>query len=445
MKQEKKKSGITLISLIITVIVMMILVGVTVSLITSNDLTRVAERVGEEYSNQMATEGSLGEITINGKKYSSIQEYYNKISGEIPWFYEENEDGTITITGIDFSTYNATAGENQYGTADLEIDTLVFPEKIDGKTVKKVNWKDLVIPLDNIDTNSNSNIEIKGVKKIVFSDTITSLIANGYEGNNKEENENDVNFANFRLVFPDAEEVILPKNLTTIGAYFFAGWGVEKTGEWSYKHNLELTIPASVTTIGRDSFCGIKKILLEEGTSFSVRDVGEALCWTADSGKILDGFIASIGDYVNYNPTIKSLDGTKLSTSDIYYESSAEENGCYTQEFIATEDVKWRIIGYDMNAKTITLVSEYPIKSMSDEPLSLKGKVWPVNEICEIYGHGYGALSAKSLGTIDTEFLSWGSLGFVSIKDEYYQYYKTANAQAGRIVSSCPWLVGKFY
>lgn len=392
MKQENKKNGITLISLIITVIVMMILVGVTVSLITSNDLTRVAERVGEEYSNQMATEGSLGEITINGKKYSSLQAYYQKISGEIPWFYEENEDGTITITGIDFSTYNATAGENQYGTADLEIDTLVFPEKINGKIVKKVNWKDLVIPLDNIDTNSKSDIKIKGVKKIIFSDTITELYTNAYEGVNKDEKEsNDVNYANFRLIFPDAEEVKLPSNLKTIGSNFFAGWGLNTDSR------LNLKIPLSVDSIGTCAFNGINKVYLKYGTSFTTTDISDANRWEAKEVIIETGF--EIGDYVNYNPTISSLKGTALLDSEIYYKSLASNNGYADQEFRATADVKWRICDYDLSNGTITLISEYPINSIKNEPLTFKG-IGTTNEldtICAIYGNGYGAISAESI------------------------------------------------
>lgn len=392
MKQENKKNGITLISLIITVIVMMILVGVTVSLITSNDLTRVAERVGEEYSNQMATEGSLGEITINGKKYSSLQAYYQKISGEIPWFYEENEDGTITITGIDFSTYNATAGENQYGTADLEIDTLVFPEKINGKTVKKVNWKDLVIPLDNIDTNSKSDIKIKGVKKIIFSDTITELYTNAYEGVNKDEKEsNDVNYANFRLIFPDAEEVKLPSNLKTIGSNFFAGWGLDADSR------LNLRIPLSVDSIGTWAFNGINKVYLKYGTSFTTTDISDANRWEAYEVIIETGF--EIGDYVNYNPTISSLNGTALPDSEIYYKSLTSNNGYADQEFRATADVKWRICDYDLSNGTITLISEYPINSIKNEPLTFSGmgSTSELSTICSIYGKGYGALDSYSL------------------------------------------------
>lgn len=370
MKQENKKNGITLISLIITVIVMMILVGVTVSLITSNDLTRVAERVGEEYSNQMATEGSLGEITINGKKYSSIQEYYNKISGEIPWFYEENEDGTITITGIDFSTYNATAGENQYGTADLEIDTLVFPEKINGKIVKKVNWKDLVIPLDNIDTNSNSNIEIKGVKKIVFSDTITSLIANGYEGNNKEENENDVNFANFRLVFPDAEEVILPKNLTTIGAYFFAGWGAQKTGEWIYNSNLELTIPASVYSIGEFAFNYVKTIYMKAGT-FTEEEVEDAGEWGSSVVFDFSEYKVKVGDYIKYDPT--NLVYGELS--DLTYSGHK-----------ATNTINWRVLS--IHSGYVEIISEEPVQIGTYGGYEVRDEA--LENMCKIYGWGSG-------------------------------------------------------
>ena len=72
---NKKQKGITLVALIITIIVMMILVGVSVSMVINSDLLGTAKRAGELYGQSANSESSLGEITIDGITYASIEDY----------------------------------------------------------------------------------------------------------------------------------------------------------------------------------------------------------------------------------------------------------------------------------------------------------------------------------------------------------------------------------
>lgn len=385
MEKQKNKNGITLVALIITVIVMMILIGVTISLITSNDLTRVAENAVGQYENQMRIEGNLGEIEVDGKTYPSVEAYLQKLSGEIPWIYEENEDGTITITGIDFTIFESSGDRPNYATANMGIETLVFPTKLDGKTVVAVDWKDLIIPVDNIVAGDYADITLPGIKKVIFSDTIKYLDA----GYNTAEDEDS-----FKFILPDAEEVILPNGLEEIGDRFFSGWGWDEENRQS---NLELEIPASVRTIEGYAFNLIKKVYLKPG-KFTENDVDTAGRWGAN--EVIIDYAFEIGDYVNYNPTIADLNGTPVDNDEIYYKSLAANNGFVDQEFQATTSVKWRILDYSLTEGTITLISEYPINSITDEPLTFMGMGAEneLNTICSIYGHGYGAISAVSFG-----------------------------------------------
>lgn len=77
-KQDVKNSGITLIALIITIVVMLILVAVTVNIVINSGLLDTTKRAGDDYKTAMDTESHLGEeaqFTVGGVTYNSIEEY----------------------------------------------------------------------------------------------------------------------------------------------------------------------------------------------------------------------------------------------------------------------------------------------------------------------------------------------------------------------------------
>ena len=75
----KNKSGITLIALIITIIVMLILVAVSVQILIKSDLIGTAESAAEKYRIAAEKEQNLNEITIDGKTYESVEEYIEEL------------------------------------------------------------------------------------------------------------------------------------------------------------------------------------------------------------------------------------------------------------------------------------------------------------------------------------------------------------------------------
>ena len=108
-----------------------------------------------------------------------------------------------------------------------------------------------------------------------------------------------------------------------------------------------------------------------------------------------------VGDYVDYNPTIASKDGTKVEESKLSYTSpigtaSEHGNGKTEQTFKATADTNWRVLS--IKNGTVELISENVIKTFdTNSEFVLRGArgylyaEQELNEACKIFGYGYGA------------------------------------------------------
>ena len=161
-----------------------------------------------------------------------------------------------------------------------------------------------------------------------------------------------------------------------------------------------------------------------EGTDYTLSESAPFIVTYSDSGKsyIIDenGNVSEyvdiaqyvkVGAYVNYNPTISDKSGTQVEASKLTYTSptgtsptgsgtehgngytSTEEDG--GQTFTATADTKWRVL--DIGSGTVTLISENPITTDTGGNFTMNGAIGylyaerELNEICKIYGYGYGA------------------------------------------------------
>ena len=76
-KNFSSNRAITLIALITTIIVMLVLVGVSVSILVESDLIGAAEKAGDKFKSEQEKEQTLGQITIGNKTYASIGDYIN--------------------------------------------------------------------------------------------------------------------------------------------------------------------------------------------------------------------------------------------------------------------------------------------------------------------------------------------------------------------------------
>ena len=112
-----------------------------------------------------------------------------------------------------------------------------------------------------------------------------------------------------------------------------------------------------------------------------------------------------VGDYVDYNPTIASKDGTKVEESKLSYTSptgtaSEHGNGYSEQTFKATKNTQWRVLSIENG--TVELISRNGIKTFDkDLDFFIKGArgylyaEQELNEVSKIFGYGYGADTTK--------------------------------------------------
>ena len=101
MDKIKNKRGITLVALIITIIVILILVGVSIRVVNS-DLIGVAENTANAMKTAYAEEGQLSKVTIGGIEYNTIAEYMNQCNHE--WEAEVIKAANCSETGIQKKT-----------------------------------------------------------------------------------------------------------------------------------------------------------------------------------------------------------------------------------------------------------------------------------------------------------------------------------------------------
>ena len=102
MRREEK--GITLVSLIITIVVMLILVAVRINVIVNSNLIGYSEKTGDAYSGTIKNEENFGNdgITVNGKRYASVEDVAKGkvlIESNIPGGTKVEENKEYTIKG----------------------------------------------------------------------------------------------------------------------------------------------------------------------------------------------------------------------------------------------------------------------------------------------------------------------------------------------------------
>ena len=179
----KNTKGITLIALIITIIVMLILVSVSINIAIKTGLFEQAGNATKKYRGEQEKESNLSKITVGGVEYDSVEDYIAKNNGTsqdvVKWIYVDNGDGIVEITGIDLrgkkSEKKTIIGNTNYGTITLKLsnDTLVIPNKIDGKNVTKVALAENIY--DGMLESDDGWFTISGIKNLIFADGIEEL------------------------------------------------------------------------------------------------------------------------------------------------------------------------------------------------------------------------------------------------------------------------------
>ena len=209
--------------MVVTIVVLLILAGVSISLILDNNgIIKKSKDARKEYKQAQTNEQA--DLDNASKWIDDV--ISNKVEPEniSDWGYTEDDDGTITI--------------NSYKGNDI---TVIIPNYINGKPVKKIECDNYVVGYDK---NSiwDSNIcadnfqtywkEQKTIKKIIISEGIENI-------------GDDAFVASVGL-----ENIIIPNSVISIG----------KTAFWGCTELTSITIPNSVTSIGQNAFWGCTEL-----------------------------------------------------------------------------------------------------------------------------------------------------------------------------------------
>ncbi len=130
--------------------------------------------------------------------------------------------------------------------------------------------------------------------------------------------------------------------------------------------------------------------------------------------------VLQVGDYINYDPTNGgTITTTYTSPQGTYHtdqataiadtsENMVEGNGYADQTFSVNVNTNgWRVLGVDEETGEILLISTDVVKTTEDELFYIRGQTgyeWGVkelNDICAIYGQGKGANGARSITVED--------------------------------------------
>ena len=215
-----KQSGITLVALVVTIVVLLILAGISIRLVLDNN--GIINRAGD--AKDKHEQGKVNDQT----DLDNALDWMEEIAGPSivepenvdDWEYKTEDDGTLTITG-----YKGTETE------------VVIPNFINGVRVKKLYG-------------------VEGTKRSIWADEIRS-----------ENNRVWIVGSENTTAQETIEKVIISKGIEEIGAWAFVGTlklenieipsSVKYIGEGAFfecRNLMEITIPDSVTAINYKTF-----------------------------------------------------------------------------------------------------------------------------------------------------------------------------------------------
>ena len=292
----KKQKGISLIALVVTIVVLLILAGVTINLLLDeNGIIVKSKDARREYS-----QAKTNEETDLDSASSWIDEITNEPEIVEPkniadWNYTEEDDGTITIT-----SYKGTD------------TTVIIPNSINGKKVKKLSgtipsgyhigyfsiWNEKIR-----NGNEHDNVSSGYCKG---QDTITKVIISPGIEEIETSGASDGVFS----LSTALKEIIIPDTVVKIGPGTF--WGCKElkkvnipkkvdtisNGTFACCTNLEsITIPSNVTSIGENAFGMCKNLssIIIPSSVTSIGNVAFSYCENL-SNIIIPSSVTSIGN-----------------------------------------------------------------------------------------------------------------------------------------------------
>ena len=483
----KKQKGITLIALVVTIIVLLILAGVSIAMLTGNngiltqgqrakEETRIAgvEEVVKLYKQGKYIDSTTGSVTENA------DEMLENLKGQKLVSEDEidRENEIITIKRKDGSI----AKEIQYGMVTITISKTPENEKavrvtlkvesVEGTKALNVNSQE---DMENFLNKSEDekkdlirNIYPKAINKMTKNDenptnfkTLNDVIS--YLANNNELPENSEEaFWNYVEQQGGINEALLElmgflyynEQNKEIKGYIVTNPDGESLDTYIAKENgiYLFTVIDIGTGKKYERKVNVNNIVKpQKGTLAYMYEKAEDEGCTNSDGSCTNAEHLHIGDYVNYDP-LNFKDGTL--EKDKTASSSTDENGYSDQTFSINTDTKWRVLGEDDRGQ-ILIVSADPVKKdmgeTNDPYFYLKGAKGYINaetvleRISKIYGHGVGATGARSLKIEDVNKIcgvTVGSDGLTPAVDNWNNF-GTTKSYTDQYASPEDYLAGK--
>ena len=438
-KKLKNTKGITLIALVVTIIILLILAGISIAMLTGNNgvLTQ-GQRAKEE--TRIASVEETVKLYKQGKYIDSATKTTTENANEMLEDLKkqkllsedeiDRENEIITIKRKDGSI----AKEIQYGTLTINISKTPEKEKavrvtlkvesVEGTKALNVNSQE---DMENFLNKSEDekkdlirNIYPKAINKMTKNDenptnfkTLNDVIS--YLANNNELPENSEEaFWNYVEQQGGINEALLElmgflyynEQNKEIKGYIVTNPDGESLDTYIAKENgiYLFTVIDIGTGKKYERKVNVNNIVKpQKGTLAYMYEKAEEEGCTNSDGSCTNAEHLHIGDYVDYNP-LNFKEGTL--EKDKTASSSTDENGNSDQTFSINTDTKWRVLGEDDRGQ-ILIVSADPVKKdMGDTNnpyfylYGAKGYINAEKElekISKIYGHGVGATEARSL------------------------------------------------
>ena len=451
----KSTKGITLIALVVTIIILLLLAGVSIAMLTGNngiltqgqrakEETRIAgvEEVVKLYKQGKYIDSTTGSVTENA------DEMLENLKGQKLVSEDEidRENEIITIKRKDGSI----AKEIQYGMVTITISKTPENEKAVRVTLKveSVEGTETSMTEENIANVGNFIVNLSDNKK---KDLIRSMYPK-YVNKETQSSSNPTNFktlndvisymVNKNMIQENSESAFwnwieqkgginnclgfcisllcIDEETKELKGYIIINPVKENSDIYIAKENGEYSFTIIDIVTGKEykRKVNVNNIVKpQKGTLAYMYEKAEEEGCTNSDGSCTNAEHLHIGDYVNYNP-LNFKDGTL--EKDKTASSSTDENGYSDQTFSINTDTKWRVLGEDDRGQ-ILIVSADPVKKDMGETNNpyfyLKGAKGYINaetaleRISKIYGHGVGATGARSLKIEDVNKICGVTVG----------------------------------
>ena len=356
MNKKTKENGITLVALVITIIVLLILAGVTISYVTNNGIINKTKLAMNDYENAHETKQEIiGEIDEYNKQEVDPEPVYNEEGAEdniAPsdlFEYEIINDGSIASTymqNLPTKTARITGVNPKYIDIKMDYgyysrnwyynikysgitDVLVIPYQVeldengkvtDNGEMYKITEVDLSVRGDYYKNDIYYGSSFPSIKKVIYPNTVEKITIRKDVGNST------------GYILNKPSEIILPKNLKSIGYFALA--------DCNYSY---IEIPDSVTSIGERAFLNcdsLSNIEIPNG----VTSIGEGTFYSCSS---LDKII--IPETIEYIGA--ETFGAWTSDQTIYFECSEEDSKNWDPDWKEYCDAK---IVWDYNPNEAT-------------------------------------------------------------------------------------------